>query len=196
MKGARAALDGAKGGGAMKDDTACAAKWIHECILPAGHSRFRRGRIGMRSALAALALLAGCAERPCPSGGCEFLEATAESTALVERVVWRGVYGRSDAPVPTTWVEWGDCNGWGQSFSAPMTQACLLGWTDPGLTHSWVMRGDLRTLAHEMLHVHLARAFGDGDPDHLRPEWGALAQRANDAIWAAQHGEDKQWAGE
>lgn len=90
-------------------------------------------------------------------------------------IVWRRVLQRSDRPPDVWWVpraaqNCGTPKADGARGFIGVDGVCLAGrsWRD-GMDLVWFGAWDRTALAHEAIHVALARDTGDGDPGHLSP---------------------------
>lgn len=124
----------------------------------------------------AMVLLSGCSTAPCASGGCE-LAPEPPGAREAARLAW-AAYGEAGELPGLTYVARGDCPD-GRFLTS---DGCESGTYRESLDHAWISlastEGTWREiLAHELLHAHLLREFGDADGQHRRPEW-VSAQRA------------------
>lgn len=124
------------------------------------------------------------------------------------QVVWRNTYRESHDPPnvqwrtdltcyvdPTTGADEGFMGS--NTYGGPSNGHCDAGltFTDLDLCEvalyppepNFVFSGPASAFAHELLHMHLYYATGDGDAGHTRPEWqpGGLLDQANAALKAA-----------
>lgn len=140
--------------------------------------------IGAVLAVAAglMMLLGGCAPDYTPRPG---------QTKATE-IVWFQTYQEGHAPPPIEWVYAPDLNCEPTDIGDvgfELDGECVAGVSyQDRVRVAWALEErqySHTAFAHELLHVHLYFADGDGDALHQRPEWRTLLPAANRALGEA-----------
>ena len=105
-----------------------------------------------------------------------------------QAIAWNQTMGQEDEPPPVQWLDGEACGYTGGERCIPGMQHLGLYLSGPRYIQIAIQPNEhasALTLAHEFLHAHLDRAFGDPDISHLRPEWKTMLPAIGETLSSA-----------